>query len=94
MGLGADVNRETSGDFHARRCLLCRRVQSAEEDGQDASEWEDLAVFLDRRHLALSAVVVSDFYCDECTVFYRQLLTYGQPGQSVAGWTSYGPFTT
>lgn len=72
-------------DFHAVRCLLCRRMRPAESSEPATSEWNQLAGFLHRYRIGLPEVFVSDTYCEECAVFYRQLMTYGHPGQGVGG---------
>lgn len=81
-------------DFHAVRCLLCRRIRPAATCEQAAAEWDELPGLLHRYHIRLPEVVLSDTYCEECAVFYRQLLTYGHPGQGLGGWTTHVPSTT
>jgi len=81
-------------DFHAVRCLLCRRTRPAESSARAASEWDELPGLLHRYHIRLPEVVMSDTYCEECAVFYRQLLTYGHPGQGLGGWITPAPSIT
>ena len=80
-------------DFHAVRCLLCRRMRAAESSGLAAAEWDELPGLLHRYRIRLPEVVVSDTYCEECAVFYRQLLTYGHSGQGLVGWATPIPST-
>ena len=77
QAITADVNE----DAHVQHCLLCRRVRSLCREQDGSSEWEELTGFLTRYQLALSSLVVNDAYCETCEIFYRQLLTYGQPSQ-------------
>lgn len=76
------------------RCALCRRVRDDEDVECRQAQWSDVMTYMAKYHLEPSDIVLSDTQCDECTLFYRQLLTYGQVGQSYAGWTTHGPFTT
>ena len=75
------LTQATEPDFHAVRCLLCHRMCSAESSEFAVPEWDELSGFLHRCRIGLPEVFVSDTYCDECAVFYRQLMTYGYPGQ-------------
>lgn len=81
-------------DFLADRCLLCRRIRPVESSERAAAEWDELSGLLHRYRIRLAEIVVSDTYCEECAVFYRQLLTYGYPGQGVEGWTAHVRATT
>jgi hypothetical protein len=49
-----------------------------------AAEWDELPGLSSLPHRAVE-VVLSDTYCEECAVYYRQLLTYGQLGQGLGG---------
>ena len=88
------VTQVSATDFHAVRCLLCRRMRSAEPSERGEAEWDELPGLLHRYGIGLPEVLVSDTYCEECAVFYRQLLTYGHPGQGWGGWTAHIPSTT
>jgi hypothetical protein len=78
-------------DFHAVRCLLCRRIRPAESAEHALAEWDELPALLHRYRVRLPEVVESDTYCEGCAVFYRQLLTYEYPGRDLKGWTSHIP---
>ena len=88
------ATQSSGSDFRAVRCLLCRRIRPAESSERAAAVWDELPGFLHRYRIGLPEVVVSDTYCEECAVFYRQLLTYGHPGQGLGGWTTHIPSTT
>lgn len=64
------LTQATEPDSRAVRCLLCHRMRSADSSELAAPEWNQLP-----------EVFLSDTYCDDCAVFYRQLMTYGDPGQ-------------
>jgi hypothetical protein len=81
-------------DFHAVRCLLCRRIRPAESPEHAAAEWDELPGLLHLYRIRLPEVVLSDTYCEECAVFYRQLLTYGHPGHGLGGYIAHVPPTT
>ncbi len=85
MKFDEGVTQTSAQDFHAVRCLLCRRIRPAESAELATVEWDELPRLLHRYRIRLPDVVVSDTYCEECAVFYRQLLTYGHPGQGVGG---------
>ncbi|MEK7237112.1 MAG: hypothetical protein AAB242_10845 [Nitrospirota bacterium] len=87
------VAQASGTDFHAVRCLLCRRMCPAERSKHAEAEWDELSGLLHRYRIRLPEVVVSDTYCEECAGFYRQLLTYGHPGQGVGWWTTHIPST-
>jgi hypothetical protein len=87
------ITTDVYGNAHVQHCLLCRRVRSLRREQDGSSEWEELTGFLTRYRLPLSALVVTDAYCETCETFYRQLLTYGQPGQHVSGSTISGRIT-
>ena len=87
------ITTEVYGNAHVQHCLMCRRVRSLRREQDGSNEWEELTDFLTRYRLALSSLVVTDAYCETCETFYRQLLTYGQPGQHVMGLTSSGRIT-
>lgn len=70
---------------HVLQCLLCRRVRWIRRERDSIAEWEGMTDFLTHYRLTLISLVVADAYCETCGTFYRQLLTYGQPGQTVAG---------
>ena len=88
------VTQASGPDFLAVRCLLCRRIRPAESSERAAVEWDELPGLLHRYRIGLPEVVVSDTYCEECAVFYRQLLTYGHAEQGLGGWTTHIPSTT
>ena len=69
------LTEATERDFHAVRCLLCHRMRSADSSELAAPEWNQLP-----------EVFLSYTYCDDCAVFYRQLMTYGHPGQGLGVW--------
>lgn len=94
MRLDGGPIQVSGSDFHAVRCLLCRRIRPAESSEHAAAEWDEFPGLLHRYRIRLPEVVVSDTYCEECAVFYRQLLTYGHPGQGLGGWITYVPSTT
>ena len=77
--------------FHAVRCLLCHRMRSAESSELAAPQWDKLPELLHRYRIGLPEVFVSDTYCDECVVFYHQLMTYGHPGQGLGVWGALRP---
>lgn len=90
------VQAATSGmleNAHVLHCLLCRRVRWVCGEQGGSTEWEELTGFLTHHRLALSSLVTVDAYCETCETFYRQLLTYGQPGQANAGSTVAGQIT-
>ena len=78
---------------HVEHCLLCRRVRWFHREHDAPTGWEELTGFLTHYQLALSSLVVVDAYCETCETFYRQLLTYGQPGEQIAGSTISGQVT-
>lgn len=73
-----------------QHCLLCRRVRWFHRKPDGPAEWEELTGFLTHYRLTLSSLVVIDAYCETCEPFYRQLLTYGQPGQQIVESTTSG----
>lgn len=79
---------------HVLQCFLCHRVRWLGREQADPTEWEGLTGFLMHHRLALSSLVVVDTYCDECALFYRQQMTYGQSEQTDTRWTIHGPMTT
>ena len=85
MRLDEDATTVSGTDFLADRCLLCRRIRPVESSEHAAAEWDELSGLLHRYRIGLAEVVVSDTYCEGCAVFYRQLLTYGYPGQGLEG---------
>jgi hypothetical protein len=94
MRLDESATQVSGTDFHAVRCLVCRRMRPAESSGYAAAEWDELPGLLHRYRIRLPQVVVSDTYCEGCAVSYHQLLTYEHPGRKLGGWTSRIPFTT
>jgi hypothetical protein len=94
MRLDESATQASGPDFHAVRCLLCRRMRPAESSEHAAAEWDELPGLLHRYRIRLPEVVLSDTYCEECAVYYRQLLTYGQLGQGLGGSTTHIPSTT
>lgn len=94
MSSAQAITTDVFEDPQVHHCLLCRRVRRLHRKQDDPSEWEELTGFLTRYRLALSSVVLIDAYCETCETFYRQLLTYGQPGQHVGGSTIEGVITT
>lgn len=90
-----EATTQVSGtDFHAVCCLLCRRIRPAESSEHAAAQWDELPELLHRYRIRLPEVVVSDTYCEECAIFYRQLLTYGHPRQGLGGWITHVPSPT
>jgi len=79
-------------DFPAVRCLLCRRIRPVESTECASIQWDELPGLLHRYRIRLPEIVVSDTYCEECAIFYQQLLTYGH-GNSMqgVGWTTQNP---
>lgn len=75
-------------DIHAVRCFLCRRICPAETSEHTAIEWDKFPGVLPHYRIRLHEVVAADTYCEECAVFYHQLLTYGHPGQGLGGWSN------
>jgi hypothetical protein len=73
-----------------QHCLLCRRVRWFHQEQDSPTEWKELTGFLTQYGLTLSSLVVVDAYCETCETFYRQLVTYGQPGQQITGSTTSG----
>ena len=78
---------DSSSVYH---CLLCRRVRWVHQDRDRPTEWKELTGFLTQYRLTLSSLVVVDDYCETCEMFYRQLLTYGQPDRQIVGSTNSG----
>ena len=83
MGSARDISRKNLGheDTHVLQCLLCHRVRLMYREHRVATEWESMIEFLGHYWLRFPDFVGIDTYCDECTVYYHQLLTYGQPAQ-------------
>jgi hypothetical protein len=93
MSSAQAITTEVFEDPQVHHCLLCRRVRRLHREQDGPREWEELTGFLTRYRLPLSSLVVTDAYCETCETFYRQLLTYGQPGQHVSGSTISGRIT-
>lgn len=91
MKLDESPTQAAEPDFHAVRCLLCRRMRPAESSELAAVEWDELPGLLHRYRIGLPEVFVSDTYCDECAVFYRQLMTYGHPEKGSGSWNTHLP---
>ena len=83
MGSARDSSSMTLGheDTHVLQCLLCHRVRLMYREHRVATEWERMTEFLSHYWLRFPDFVGIDTYCEECTVYYRQLMTYGQPVQ-------------
>lgn len=67
------------------RCSLCRRVRDDAGSGGATPRWCDIVEFMRANHLRPSEFLLTDTYCDECSVFYRQLVTYGRWPSQVPG---------
>lgn len=80
--------------FQAVRCFLCRRICPAETPDHAAVEWDEFPGVRHDYCFRLAEVVAADTYCEECAVFYHQLLTYGHPGQGLGGWGTHVLSTT
>jgi hypothetical protein len=87
MSAAQAIPTDVFEDRHVHHCLLCRRVRWSHGQQDGPAEWEELTGFLTRNRLALSSLVVVDAYCETCETFYRQLLTYGRPGQQITAST-------
>jgi hypothetical protein len=85
MSAAQAIPADVFEDRHVHHCLLCRRVRWSHGEQDGPVDWEELTGFLTRNRLALSSLVVVDAYCKTCETFYRQLLTYGRPGQQITG---------
>jgi len=94
MKFDEGIRQTSAPDFHAVRCLLCRRIRPAESAEFVTVEWDELPRLLHRYRVRLPDIVLSDTYCEECAVFYRQLLTYGHPAQEVGAGNIHIPHAT
>lgn len=68
-------------DTQVLRCLLCHRARLIYRECQGTTEWETMTEFLSHYWLRFPDFIGIDTYCDECTVYYHQLMTYGQSAQ-------------
>jgi len=84
------VTTDVFDSLSVYHCLLCRRVRWVHQDRDCPTEWKELTGFLTQYRLTLSSLRVVDDYCETCEMFYRQLLTYGQPDRQIAGSTNSG----
>ena len=60
------------------RCGLCRRVQDQAGQSTEPTGWMDLQAYLLARRLEPRDVVYTESYCQECTLAYHRLTTYGR----------------
>ena len=60
------------------RCGLCRRVQDQAGQNAEPDGWMDLQVFLRQRRLEPRDVLYTEAYCQDCTLAYHRLTTYGR----------------
>lgn len=84
MGSAQDISRRNveQEDTHVLQCLLCHRVRLIDREHEGATEWERMTEFLNHDWLRFPDFIGIDTYCEECTVYYHQLMTYGQPAQA------------
>ncbi|WP_455388021.1 hypothetical protein [Petrachloros mirabilis] len=73
---GASGLREAS--LYQYHCLLCHRVRLVYENPQKLTGWEQMANVSNHSRLRCPEFPVIDTYCDGCTVYYHQLMTYGK----------------
>jgi hypothetical protein len=80
MGFAQDCPPDASGFGEASlyQCLLCHRVRLVYEKPQKTTDWEQMTNVLNHSWLRHPEFPVIDTYCDGCTVYYHQLMTYGK----------------
>jgi hypothetical protein len=80
MGYTRDKLRDAPRHREApvQRCLPCHRTRFVYNDSQEATDWEEMPISLQHDWFRCSDVSVTGTYCDECTVYYHQLMTYGK----------------
>jgi hypothetical protein len=81
MGSVEDIAPGASGQREAsvHECVLCHRVRVVYGEHQESTEWEQITNFV--RHYWVRSPdfsTVVDTFCDGCTLYYYQLMKYGQ----------------
>ena len=80
MGFAQDCQPGASefGEAFLYQCLLCHRARLVYEKLQQTTDWEHMTIVLNHSWLRCPEFPVIDTYCDGCTVYYHQLMTYGK----------------
>ncbi len=60
-------------DSVATQCQFCWRVRENEADARVATQWGELAAFLQKHEAQPQDFTLSEGYCPQCNQFYSQL---------------------
>ena len=70
-------------DLHLTYCCPgCQRVKDPHWDGSVNQEWCTMADYVKRCPVPGQDVLLSEFYCTDCSTSYDRLVQYGRNGQS------------
>lgn len=64
------------------RCPACQRVKEQHWDGSAGQDWCTMAEYVQRCFMQEHDVILSEFYCTDCTVSYDRLVQYGRTNPS------------
>ena len=60
------------------RCPACQRVKDQQWDGSVDQDWCTMAEYVKRYRMHADDVLLSEFYCTDCSMFYDRLVHYGR----------------
>jgi hypothetical protein len=58
-------------------CPACQRVKDQHRDGSGDQDWCTMADYVTRYLVPGQDVLLSEFYCSECSASYDRLVQYG-----------------
>ena len=65
-------------------CPACRRVKDPRWDGSTDQDWCTMAEYVKRCSVPGQDMLLSEFYCTDCSTSYDRLIQYGRSSQSYA----------
>jgi hypothetical protein len=63
-------------------CPACQRVKDQHRDGSGDQDWCTMADYVKRYPVPRQDVLLSEFYCTECSASYDRLVQYSRTSQS------------
>jgi hypothetical protein len=70
-------------DLHLTYCCpACRRVKDQRCDGSVEQDWCTMSDYVQRHPVPEQDMLLSEFYCTDCSASYDRLVQYGRTSQS------------
>ena len=70
-------------DLHLTYCCpACQRVKDDHRDGSVEQDWCTMADYVKRDPVPRQDVLLSEFYCTDCSASYDRLIRYSRTSQS------------